>query len=107
MPSSPSGRIRVGARNVPIGLLATSLPQMGNLNRAVLDQTGLRGTFDFTFEWTPQLNYPLPSGVNAALDEPGSTFLSELQQQLGLKLESQTAPIEIFAIDHAEKPPEN
>ena len=90
-----------------MGLLAASLAQMGNLNRAVLDQTGLRGNFDFIFEWTPQRNHPLPSGVNAPLDEPGATFRAELQQQLGLSLEPQTGPVEIFVMDHAEKPREN
>src|SRR5207248_5362542 len=43
MTSGPSGRLRVGARSVPIGLLADTLAQMGNLNRAVVDQTGLSG----------------------------------------------------------------
>ena len=34
------------------------------VDRPVLDKTGLAGTFDFTLEWTPQLNGPLPPGVN-------------------------------------------
>jgi bla regulator protein BlaR1 len=107
MPSTPLGRLRAGARNVPIQLLATTLPQIGNLDRVVVDQTGLSGTFDFVFEWTPQINRPLPSGVNAPMGEPGPDFLEDLEQQLGLKLNQQAAPVEILVIDHAEQPSEN
>jgi uncharacterized protein (TIGR03435 family) len=107
MPSTPSGRMRVGARNVPIRLLANSLAQVGNLDRAVLDRTQLSETFDFTFAWTPQHNRPLPSGVIAPLDEPGPTFLEDLNQQLGLRLEPQTASTEVFVIDRVERPSGN
>jgi bla regulator protein BlaR1 len=107
MPSSPSGRHRVGARDVPLGLLATTLAQMGNFDRPVLDRTGLSGTFDFTFEWTPQYNGPGTPGAKVKLDESGPTFLEDLKDQLGLRLESQTGPTEIFVIDHVEKPSGN
>jgi uncharacterized protein (TIGR03435 family) len=103
MPSTPSGRMRVGARNVPIRLLANSLAQVGNLDRAVLDRTRLSGTFDFTFEWTPQHNHPMLSGVIAPLDEPGPTFLEDLKEQLGLRLEPQTAATEVLVIDRVER----
>lgn len=107
LPSTAAGRLRAGARNVSVQLLATTLAQMGNFDRPVIDQTGLRGTFDFTLEWTPQLNRPLPSGVNSPMDEPSADFLQDLKQQLGLRLTQQTAPVEILFIDHAEQPSEN
>ena len=90
-----------------LGLLATTLAQMGNLNRPVLDQTGLRGTFDFTFEWTPQFNGPGTPGANSQVNESGPTFLDDLQQQLGLKLEPRGGTIEVLVFDHAEQPSEN
>jgi uncharacterized protein (TIGR03435 family) len=88
---------------------------MGNLDRAAVDRTGLSGTFDFTFEWTPQykgpgtpqLNGPLPSAANVQLDESGPTFLEDLKEQLGLKLEPQTRPVPLLVIDHVEMPSEN
>jgi len=110
MPSSPSGRLRVGARNVPIGLLASSLAQMGNLDRAVLDRTGLSGVYDFTFEWTPQHNGPGTPQLNGqppVVNESGPTFTEDLQEQLGLKLEPQTAPTEVLVVDNVERPSEN
>jgi uncharacterized protein (TIGR03435 family) len=106
MPSGPTGRLRVGARRVPLGLLATTLAQMGNLNRPVLDQTGLSGTFDFNFEWTPQHDGPGTLGANTQANEFGPTFLDDLQQQLGLKLEPQGGTIEVVVFDHAEQPAE-
>jgi uncharacterized protein (TIGR03435 family) len=106
MPSGPTGRLRVGARRVSLGLLATTLAQMGNLNRPVLDQTGLSGTFDFNFEWTPQHNGPGTPGAKSQVNESGPTFLDDLQQQLGLKLEPQGGTIEVLVFDHAEQPAE-
>ncbi len=110
MPPSPSGRLRAGARGVPIGLLASTLAQIGNLDRAVLDRTGLSGNFDFTFEWTPQLHGPgtpqevLPVAANPHSGQAGPTFQLDLQEQLGLKLELQDGPVEVLVIDHIEKP---
>ena len=88
-------------------LLSNTLTAIGNLDRPVLDHTGLAGTFDFVLEWTPQLNGPLPPGVNFQPDESGPTFLQALKEQLGLKLETQTGPVEVVVIDHIEQPSEN
>jgi uncharacterized protein (TIGR03435 family) len=104
---STSGRQRVGARNVSIALLANWLPQIGNFDRAVVDKTGLNGNFDLKFEWSPQHLNPPPPPQQSRLSEPGSTFLQDLNEQLGLTLESQTGPVEVFVIDHVEKPSEN
>jgi len=111
--STPSGRLRAGGRAVPIGLLASTLAQIGNLDRAVLDRTGLSGDFDFTFEWTPQLHGPgtpqdvVPVAANAHSGQAGPTFQQDLQGQLGLNLEPQDGPVEVLVIDHIEKLTEN
>jgi len=113
LPSTPSGRLRAGARGVPIGSLASTLAQIGNLDRAVLDRTGLSGNYDFTFEWTPQFHGPgtpqevLPVAANAHSGQAGPTFQQELQEQLGLNLEPEEGPVEVLIIDHIEKPTEN
>jgi bla regulator protein blaR1 len=95
MPSGTPGRMRVGARNVPIGLLANTLAQLGNLDRAVLDQTGLNGNFDFALEWN--------TSANAQAGESGPKFLGDLKSQLGLRLVSQTGPVDVFVLDHVER----
>jgi uncharacterized protein (TIGR03435 family) len=107
-PGAP-GRIRVGARNVPMAMLATSfsVPQMTGVDRPILDKTGLSGTFDFTLEFTPQINGPLPPGANFQPDPTGPTFLQALKEQLGLKLDSKTGLVDVIVVDHVDHPSEN
>ena len=76
-------------------------------DRVVVDDTGLKGNYDFelTFE-----RDSAPAGADVG--EPaarlvGPSIFSALQEQLGLKLESKKAPVEFLIIDHIEKPSEN
>jgi uncharacterized protein (TIGR03435 family) len=72
----------------------------------VTDQTGAAGFYSFTLEWTPDTaQAPGPDG--AADGYSGPSLFTVLQQQLGLKLEPRKDPIEILAIDRAERPAEN
>ncbi len=67
----------------------------GGLGRQVLDKTGLTGTWDFNaLHWAAN---PLPDS-----DEP--SLFTAIQEQLGLKLEPQKAPVEMLVIEHVEKP---
>jgi len=76
-------------------------------DRVVVDDTGLKGNYDFelTFE-----RDSAPAGADVG--EPaarlvGPSIFSALQEQLGLKLEPKKAPVEFLIIDHVEKPSEN
>jgi uncharacterized protein (TIGR03435 family) len=76
-----------------------------------LDQTGLSGTFDFSIDFTPEVNGP-PGGMRATQpdfqpDPTGPTFLEALKEQLGLRLESTTGPVDVLVIDHVEEPSAN
>jgi uncharacterized protein (TIGR03435 family) len=103
-PSSP-GLLHIGGRNITIQLMADLLPEFDNdIDRPVVDRTGLTGTYDFSLEFQPQV----PSGANApAGDALGSTFLEALKDQLGIRLDSQTGPADIYVIDHVEEPSPN
>jgi uncharacterized protein (TIGR03435 family) len=84
--------------NCPIEALVKQLEQLG-IDRPVVDKTSLAGTYDFRLVVTPELR----SHSASDLDITTSTALREL----GLKLESQKAPIEIVVIDQVKKPTEN
>jgi uncharacterized protein (TIGR03435 family) len=104
MQTTVPGILRIGARNVNIEALATSLTQMANLDRSVVDGTGLIGTFDLTFEWPAQSRV---SSIDSQSEATGPTFLEALHDQLGLKLRSTTGPVEVLIIDHIEEPSPN
>jgi uncharacterized protein (TIGR03435 family) len=105
LPPSAPGNLHFGGRDIPLGLLASSLPTqtgMATLPRPVIDQTGLSGTFDLSLEWLPEND-----GTPGQGDEAGTTFRTALKNQLGLKLVPQKAPVDILVIDHAEHPSNN
>lgn len=72
-----------------------------NVDRPVLDKTGLTGRYDFTLEFT--------RSPGVALDSPDAdnSIFSAVQLQLGLKLVAAKEPTEIFVVDHAERPSAN
>jgi len=118
--SSGSGpgmmRIRRGLlvnQQIPISELADQLARF--LGRTVLDKTGLAGKYDLKLEWQPDENQiamfqamGVPEGFGApAPDAQGPSLFAALQEQLGLKLESQKGPVEVFSIERVERPSEN
>jgi uncharacterized protein (TIGR03435 family) len=83
-----------------------------NLDRPVLDFTGLKGTYYIDIKWTPDERAPIaqePAGLDddgaAEAGAPGTSIFSVLQDTLGLRLETRKAGVEVLVIDHAEKTP--
>jgi len=70
----------------------------------VLDMTGLKGDYTMTLDWVREFK-PSPDAPASAEPSPGPSLLSALEDQLGLKLETRKAPVEILIVDHAEKVP--
>jgi uncharacterized protein (TIGR03435 family) len=68
------------------------------LSRMVLDRSGLKGQFDFELRWTPDA----AAGQAQANDAP--SIFAALQEQLGLRLESQRGPVEFLVVDSIERP---
>jgi uncharacterized protein (TIGR03435 family) len=91
--------------------LANIIPMLARmLGRTIVDKTGLTGNYDVSLEWTPDESQSamLPPDVpKPVADGSGPSIFTALQEQLGLKLESQKGPVEILVIDRAEKPSEN
>ena len=97
--------ILLPARNATMMQFAAML-QRGVLDRMVVDQTGLSGTYDFDLEWTPDENQfggTLPRSVEPT--KP-SLFVA-MQEELGLRLEATRGPVQALVIDRVERPSEN
>jgi uncharacterized protein (TIGR03435 family) len=78
------------------GVALSSLAQLlaGQLDRPVVDGTGLTSRFDGTLDWSPE-------------GDDGPSIFTALSEQMGLKLESRRGPVEILVIDRLERPTEN
>ena len=110
----PGNRLRPGARIPTIGktganqytATAWDMPSTADFlsgfdevgHRTVVDETGLRGRYDFVLNGISVL----PSS-----DSTTTSIFTALEEQLGLKLEPRKAPVEVLVIDHVEPPSEN
>lgn len=86
---------------VTMAQLAAELPSATE-GRHVVDRTGLAGTFDVNLTWNADALSP-----NAASADTTPSVFAALQEQLGLRLEPITAPIDVIVIDYAERPTSN
>lgn len=103
----PSGAIMMASRNTTLKQFATALSSLGQLDRPLVDQTGLSGRFDFTLEWTLERKGPPPPHDVPPDDFQVTTLREALHEQLGLKLKATKAPLDTLVIDHVERPSEN
>jgi uncharacterized protein (TIGR03435 family) len=107
-------------RNITMSLLSRYLTS--RIGRVVVDQTGLKGQYDFILKvgGLPTLDEARaavspnvsPDGAKVAMvailnDWSSSSVFTDIQKQLGLKLESDKAPVDNLVVDHVEKPSEN
>ena len=102
---------KIAAIGMPVSSLADVLPFLPELaGRVILDETGLKGFYDFTLQFTPEtaIQNGIQGPENApAPDSSGPSIFTALQDQLGLKLESTKGPVDIIVIEHIEEPSEN
>ena len=110
-PDQPTCGMRIAPGRMVIG--GTPMSQFAAVlsnfvQRIVLDRTQLPGTFDFRLSWTPDRipQGPAPPGAPPLppVDPNGPSLFAALQEQLGLKLESTRAPLEVLVIDRVERP---
>jgi uncharacterized protein (TIGR03435 family) len=107
LPPSLPGNARFAARDVGVGgivHLANEMFNRGQLDRPVVDRTGLVGAFDFNLEFMPTADAPPPPLGATRPDGMGNTFQEALQRQLGLRLVQAKGLENTFVIDHVEKP---
>jgi uncharacterized protein (TIGR03435 family) len=88
-------------RGETIERLAVRLSQAAR--RPVVDRTGLSGTYDIDLHFAP-LGLATATGADASPPTDAPSIFTAVQEQLGLKLEATTAPVDVLVIDHVEKP---
>ncbi len=88
-PGAPGG---IQAGGIPMWQFANLLPRF--VERTVVDRTGLEGFYDWQLLFSPP----------RAADQTGGSIFTALQEQMGLKLESTRAPVEVWVVDRVERP---
>jgi uncharacterized protein (TIGR03435 family) len=80
-----------------MAFLSRLLSYAGEIERMVIDRTGLSDYYAFELNWAPQ-------GLTGD-GTAGSSVFTALQEQLGLKLEAGRGPVEVLVIDHINRQP--
>jgi uncharacterized protein (TIGR03435 family) len=109
-PTLRCGGIMAGVRSftgvsITVATLGSSLSRL--LGRIVIDKTALAGKFDINLQWVPDESQSIQPAHDSFPEVAGPSIFTALQEQLGLKLESQKGPVEVLVIDHAGKPSED
>ena len=102
-------------QHITMAEFAQTLPRIAPayFQTPVVDQTGLKGAYDFQLDWTPLGRIMGSNGDGArssgsgGASEPtgGRTIFEAVASQLGLKLESKKLPVSVLVLDSIEKMP--
>jgi bla regulator protein BlaR1 len=98
--SSPGAEVLMRVGGGFSGMQLTAVKAGIGVDRPVIDRTQLTGTYDYKLTWAAGLSAPRS-------DFEAVSVFTALQEQLGLRLEPQKAPVEVLVIDKVEKPSEN
>jgi uncharacterized protein (TIGR03435 family) len=105
--SRPCG-IRFTRGNVIAGatlMEALARNMSGLVQRVILDRTGLTDRYDLDLDWSPDSTFGTGASADRqTADASGASLFTALEEQLGLKLEPQRAPVEVLVIDRVERP---
>ena len=71
-----------------------------HVDRPVVDQTGLKGHYDFKLQWTAD-------DAQLAAPDAAPGLFTAIQDQIGLKLERVRSPADVLVIDKVERPGAN
>ncbi len=113
--TEPDGTRRCGIRGRPgsaigrdtmtvmAGFLTNFVPD----RRIVTDRTSLAGTYEFQLDWAPEVLAPSTGVPAPLLDADAVSIFTAVQEQLGLRLDSDRQQVDVLIVDRAERPTEN
>lgn len=96
------GMGKLNGNGIELDNLAYSLS--GQVGRLIVNNTGLDGKYTIDLKWQPD---SMGAGTAESNAEPLPDLFTALEEQLGLKLEPAKAPVDVYIVDHVEKPSEN
>jgi bla regulator protein BlaR1 len=100
-------RDKITAVNQPMSGLADLLALMPDLGgRMVVDQTGIKGNYDFEIHFTSEAPAKNPM-ESAPADDSAPSIFTALEEQMGLKLDTTKGPVDTYTIEHIEQPSDN
>jgi len=99
-----TGQRHVVCRHLTMAVLADTLQELSprDFDLPAIDQTGLKGAYDFKLDWAPPTR---PDAAASSDAVTGMTIFDAVEAQLGLKLERKKLPLPIIVIDHVERVP--
>ena len=102
-----NGFARLRLTGIRVTRFAAVLEPMAT--RKIVDRTALEGTFDIELDFLPDpglLGLPIPNST-ALQQSDIPPLATAVQDQLGLKLESERAPVDVILIDEVQAPTHN
>jgi uncharacterized protein (TIGR03435 family) len=75
------------------------------LQMPVVDETGLKGKYDFELDFTSYL--PDPHSMSDTRPDANSIIMAAMEGELGIKMEVRKTPVDVMVIEHVEKPSAN
>lgn len=99
----PGMTIQFSCRNMTMAAFAEGLRGMMGASvgpNPVLDQTGLKGRWNFDVRWSMQLNGPMMANTSDRI-----TVFEAVDKQLGLKLEQQQVPTPVIVVASVNEKP--
>jgi len=93
-----AGAGNVSTSGVPLADFARNLAPL--TGRFVVDRTGLSGRFDLDLKWTPDQGAGAPNSPQT----DGTSLFTAIEEQLGLRLDAQRAPVDVIVVESAERP---
>ena len=79
--------------------LAEQFSKINNVDRPVIDKTGLTEVYDYKLEWGDD--------TSTGGDPVAASVFTAFQEQLGLRLQPTKAVVQVLIVDRAERPSEN
>jgi uncharacterized protein (TIGR03435 family) len=103
MEVKPSATGKMAAQFSRVTLAQLSEMASSPLQGVVVDQTGLKGSYDFTLDMAPFIGGGdfRPTGIEDVI----TMIIQAVNEQLGIKIEQKKVPAELLIVDHAEKVP--